>query len=47
MVIPFVIYADMECMLEESGEENVISKHTPISIAYSVASTDSKWQREC
>ena len=46
-LLPFVIYADMECMVEESGEENVISKHTPISIAYRVASTYLKWQREC
>ena len=46
-LIPFVIYADMECKLEESGEENVISKHIPVSIACSAASTDPKWQREC
>ena len=46
-LIPVVIYADVECKLEESDEENVISKHTPISIAYSVPSTDPKWQRDC
>ena len=32
-LLPFVIYADMECKLEESDEENAISKHTPTSIA--------------
>ena len=37
----------MECKLEESDDENIISKHTPISIAYSVASIDPKWQRDC
>ena len=46
-LLPFVIYADMECKLEESDEENVISKHTPISIAYSMVSIDLKWQRDC
>ena len=46
-LLPFVVYADMECKLEESDDENVISKHTPISIAYSVASIDPKWNREC
>ena len=46
-LLPFVIYADMECKLVESSEENIISKHTPISIAYSIASTDLKWQRGC
>ena len=46
-LIPFIIYADMECKLVESSEENVISKHTPISIAYSVVSKDPEWQREC
>ena len=45
-LLPFVIYVDMECKLEESDEENVLSKHTPISIAYSVASIDPKWQRD-
>ena len=30
-LLPFVVYADMECKLEESDDENVISKHTPIS----------------
>ena len=46
-LLPSVIYADMECKQEESDEENVISKHTPISIAYSVVSIDPKWKREC
>ena len=46
-LLPFVIYADMECKLEESDKENVLSKHTPISIAYSVASIDPKWNRDC
>ena len=45
-LLPFVVYADMECKLEECDQENVISKHTPISIAYSVASIDPKWNRE-
>ena len=40
------MYADIECKLEEADEENVISKHTPISIAYSLAAIDPKWQRE-
>ena len=46
-LLPFVVYADMECKLEESDDENIISKHTPISIVYSVASIDPKWQRDC
>ena len=46
-LLPFVVYADMECKLEESDEENIISMHTPSSIAYSVASIDPKWNREC
>ena len=46
-LLPFVIYAGMECKLEESDEENGISKHTPISITSGVASTDSIWKREC
>ena len=46
-LLPFVIYADMECKLEESDKENFLSKHTPISIAYSVASIDPKWNRDC
>ena len=46
-LLPFVVYADMECKLEQTDEENVISKHTLISIAYSVASIDPKWQRDC
>ena len=46
-LLPFVVYADMECKLEESDDENIISKHTPISIAYSVASIDPKWNRDC
>ena len=33
LLMPFAIYADMECKLEEPDNENVISKHTPISIA--------------
>ena len=45
-LIPFVVYANLECKLEQSDEENVISKHMPISIAYSVASIDPKWKRE-
>ena len=46
-LLPFVVYADMECKLEQTDDdENVISKHTPISIAYSVASIDPKWKRE-
>ena len=46
-LLPFVVYADMECKLEETDDENVISKHTLISIAYSVASIDPKWNRDC
>ena len=45
-LLPFVVYADIECKLEECNQKNVISKHTPISIAYSVASIDPKWKRE-
>ena len=46
-LVPFVVYTDMECKLEETDKENVISKHTPISISYSVVSIDPKWQRDC
>ena len=37
-LLPFVVYADMECKVEQSDDENIISKHTPISIAYSSGS---------
>ena len=46
-LLPFVVYADMECKMEQTDDENVISKHTPISIAYSLASIDPKWNRDC
>ena len=46
-LLPFVIYAEMECKVEESDEKHVISKHTPISIAYSEVSIDPTWNRDC
>ena len=45
--LPFVVYADIECKLVESSEEDIISNHVPICVAYGIASTDPKWKWEC
>ena len=44
--VPFVIYADFECILERTGEDGKINSHKPCGYSYLVVSDDENYQPE-
>ena len=44
MVLPFIIYADFECILKDIPNGSAIyQEHVPISYAFNIESIDTKW----
>ena len=45
-MLPFVIYADFECILKETQDESKYQKHVPIGYCVYVVSIDGQWNRD-